>query len=93
MSSFPRITLFYCNISCYFFFKLPVLAAAPDIPQIPQKSRNPQNFQFSFTKAFEYEILVFSSKIPKTPGEREYAFFKNPIFPQKPRGIPKHSRF
>ena len=65
----------------HFSFKSPVLAAAPDIPQIPGKSRNPHNFQFPFTKAFEYEILFFPSKIPKPLGEREYAFFKNPIFP------------
>ena len=57
------------------------------------KIRDFQNFQFSFTKVFEYEILFFPSKIPKPLGERKYNFFKNPIFPQKPRGIPKHSRF
>ena len=61
--------------------------------QNPPKIRNFQNFQFPFTKAFEYKILFFPSKIPKTLGEREYTFFKNPIFPQKPPGIPKHSRF
>ena len=76
-----------------FYLYLPVLAAAPDILQIPRKSRNPQNFQVSFTKTFEYEIPFFLFKFPKTPGESEYDFFKNPIFPQKPRGIPKHSRF
>ena len=47
----------------------------------PPKMRNFQNFQFPFTKTFEYEILFFPSKIPKPLGEREYDFSKNPIFP------------
>ena len=59
----------------------------------PLKIRIFQNFQFSFTKTFEYEIRFFHFKFPKPPGEREYDFFKNPIFPQKHPGIPKHSRF
>ena len=84
---------FLYSLHSLFSFKFPVLAAAPDKHQIPQKSRNPQNFQFPFTKAFEYKILFFPSEILKTTGEREYKFFKNPIFPQKLPGIPKHSRF
>ena len=90
---FTHTLLIYLYFFYYFFLKSPVLAAAPDKHQIPQKSRNPQNFQFPFTKAFEYKILFFPSEILKTTGEREYKFFKNPIFPQKLPGIPKHSRF
>ena len=84
---------FLYSLHSLFSFKFPVLAAAPDKHQIPQKSRNPQNFQFPFTKAFEYKVHFFPSKIPKPLGESKYDFFKNPIFPQKPPGIPKHSLF
>ena len=87
------LSFFYIIFFTSYSFKSLVLAAAPDKPQTSPKIRNPQNFQFSFTKTFEYEILFFPSKILKPLGEREYDFFKNPIFPQKPRGIPKHSRF
>ena len=84
---------FYFYIFIIIFF-LPYLSSLQlQTNETPPKIRNFQNFKFPFTKTFEYEILFFPSKIPKTTGEREYNFFKNPIFPQKPPGIPKHSRF
>ena len=90
---FPPICYYFFYNSFYYFF-FPYLSSLQlQTTQNPPKIRSFQNSQFPFTKAFEYEILVFPSKIPKTIGEREYEFFKNLNFPQKPRGIPKHSRF
>ena len=86
--------LFLITYFFFFFFPFPYLSSLQlQTTENPLKIWNFQNFQFPFTKAFEYEILFFPSKIPKTQGEREYNFSKNLIFPQKSPGIPKHSRF
>ena len=79
-----NLPLFFHSFLNFFFIAL---------PRNPLKIRNFQNFQFPFTKTFEYEIPFSPSKIPKPLGESKYDFSKNPSFPQKSPGIPKHSRF